>query len=73
MEFFGDFRKNAAECFRWAQSATNPRDWLARLNMAQLWLRLAQDAEKRKMAGDKPPDLPAAGDDALGDPDRTNR
>jgi hypothetical protein len=52
----GDFRKKAEECLRWAQNARNPDEWLARLNMAQLWLRLAQKAEARDAAL-APPDV----------------
>jgi hypothetical protein len=40
-----EFRKRAADCFRWAQSALTERARVAWLNMAQFWLQLAQRVE----------------------------
>jgi hypothetical protein len=45
------FRKNAADCFRWAQDARNLHDQTAWLSMAQFWLQLARYAEEQETRG----------------------
>jgi hypothetical protein len=52
----GEFRRKAEECYAWAQKARSADEWLAWLNMAQLWLGLAQKAEARD-AATAPPDV----------------
>jgi hypothetical protein len=36
-----DYRQNAWECLRWAQTAANPRDKAIFVQMARTWTRLA--------------------------------
>jgi hypothetical protein len=45
VELSEQFRRRAAECFRWGQSALTLSARSAWLNMAQFWLQLAQTAE----------------------------
>jgi hypothetical protein len=44
------YRAFAAECLRISQDASDSRTKLALLDMAQTWIRLAEEAEKRKSA-----------------------
>jgi hypothetical protein len=52
-----EFRKRAADCFRWAQNALTERARVAWLSMAQFWLQLAQRVEggedERSSASDR--------------------
>jgi hypothetical protein len=49
VEFSDGLRKNAADCFRWAQDAGSLEDRAAWLSMAQFWLQLAQFAEEQAL------------------------
>jgi hypothetical protein len=60
-ELSEQFRKRAAECFRWGQSALTLSARSAWLSMAQFWLQLAQTAEQEdgkppNSASSTPPD-----------------
>jgi len=39
-----DYRQNALECLRWAQTAANPHDKAIFVQMAGTWTRLAHQA-----------------------------
>jgi hypothetical protein len=53
-----EFRKRAADCFRWAQSASAERARAAWLGMAQFWLQLAQSEERDDSQADGSPAAP---------------
>jgi hypothetical protein len=50
MSTHDDYRRNAFDCIRWAQTAANPRDKAMLVGMAQTWVRLAEQAEKNGLA-----------------------
>ena len=54
MEFLGEFRRKAEECLRWARNSRNATESAAWLNMAQLWLGLAQKVEARDAGAPAP-------------------
>ena len=43
-----DYRKNADECRELAAKASNPNDKAQWLKLVQEWLRMAQEAERRR-------------------------
>ena len=46
MNNMGRYRKYAANCLKFAQSSADPNAKLALLNMAQIWIMLAEEAER---------------------------
>jgi hypothetical protein len=48
-----DYRRYAEECLRLGQTTDNPQTRATFLQMAQVWLRLAEQAEKS--SDDSPP------------------
>jgi hypothetical protein len=54
-----EFRNNAQQCFKWAREARSIESQTYWLDMAQLWLRLAQHAEEREWRTDAAPSRPA--------------
>jgi len=55
VEFLGEFRRKSEECLRWARNSRSAKESAAWLNMAQLWLGLAQKAEARGATAAPPP------------------
>ena len=47
------FRGEAKECRRLAERATSPIDKEAWLRLAEDWFKLAEEAEKRRPAGER--------------------
>jgi hypothetical protein len=45
------FRSEAKECRRLAEQATSPIDKQAWLRLAEDWIKLAEETEKRRSAG----------------------
>jgi hypothetical protein len=46
MNDMGRYRKYAASCLKFAQSTADPNAKLALLDMAQIWIMLAEEAER---------------------------
>jgi hypothetical protein len=42
-----EYRRHAAECLRMTESVPNPEQHIRLIHMAQCWLQLAQQAEKK--------------------------
>ena len=48
MDLADQYKRRAAECVRMAERADNADDKALLLQMAQMWLRLAEKAEDRR-------------------------
>jgi hypothetical protein len=46
MNDMGRYRKYAANCLKFAQSTADPNAKLALVDMAQIWIMLAEEAER---------------------------
>ena len=56
MNTHGDYRRNAIDCLRSAQTAKDPFHKALLLRMAESWARLATQASDNPERHDRPPD-----------------
>jgi len=56
MSKFDEFRQYAEEAMSWARSCTNPKEKLVLINLARIWMQVAERSESPVVVKELPPE-----------------